>query len=138
MRNKIFFASGFALGYVLGARAGRERYEQIARAARSFARNPQVQHTTTTLTHQASDVLGSAVQMAADVGGRVGSKVVERFPGRFGVQGSQPEQSYVSQPVGQPAATTSSPTVGQSTGHSTKPTEGRPDGRSASPSSDAW
>lgn len=34
---------GFAAGYVLGSRAGRERYEQIAAGARRFAGNPTVQ-----------------------------------------------------------------------------------------------
>jgi hypothetical protein len=93
MRNKMFFASGFAMGYILGARAGRERYEQIMAVARRFAENPQVQHTTSAITHQAGDVLGNAVQKAADVGGRVGNKVVDRFPGRFGVHGEE-EEAY--------------------------------------------
>ncbi len=42
MKRTIFLA-GFCLGYVLGARAGRDRYEQIARAARQLADRPEVQ-----------------------------------------------------------------------------------------------
>ncbi|GAA1333446.1 hypothetical protein [Saccharothrix algeriensis] len=34
---------GAAVGYVLGARAGRQRYEQIARGARALADHPAVQ-----------------------------------------------------------------------------------------------
>ena len=34
---------GFAAGYVLGSRAGRERYEQISNGARKFMGNPTVQ-----------------------------------------------------------------------------------------------
>lgn len=34
------------IGYVLGARAGRERYEQIKSAATKVKNNPQVQQTT--------------------------------------------------------------------------------------------
>ena len=34
---------GAAVGYVLGARAGRHRYDQIARAYRSLAEHPAVQ-----------------------------------------------------------------------------------------------
>ena len=30
MRGKLIFVAGAALGFVLGARAGHERYEQIA------------------------------------------------------------------------------------------------------------
>jgi hypothetical protein len=100
MRNKMVFITGFAVGYVLGARAGRERYEQLAEAARTLAKNPQVQQTTSTLTHQAGDMLGTAVQMAADVGGRMGSKVVDRFPGRFGVHGEDEESVYAGQTAG--------------------------------------
>jgi hypothetical protein len=37
------FLLGAGVGYVLGARAGRERYEQIARAYRRVADNPSVQ-----------------------------------------------------------------------------------------------
>lgn len=34
MKGKVLFVVGLATGYVLGTRAGRERYEQIASAAR--------------------------------------------------------------------------------------------------------
>jgi hypothetical protein len=38
----ILFAGG--IGYVLGAKAGRTRYEQIRKTARGIADNPQVQN----------------------------------------------------------------------------------------------
>lgn len=37
------FLVGMAIGYVLGARAGRQRYEQIVRNYRRFADHPAVQ-----------------------------------------------------------------------------------------------
>lgn len=37
------FLLGTGVGYVLGARAGRERYEQLARVSRRVADNPSVQ-----------------------------------------------------------------------------------------------
>jgi hypothetical protein len=37
------FVLGAATGYVLGARAGRERYEQLARTYRRVADHPAVQ-----------------------------------------------------------------------------------------------
>lgn len=43
MRGKIIFVAGIAVGYVLGAKAGRERYEQIAAAASRAWNNPNVQ-----------------------------------------------------------------------------------------------
>jgi hypothetical protein len=36
------FAAGFAVGYVLGSSAGRERYEQIVAAARTAKNHPAV------------------------------------------------------------------------------------------------
>ena len=42
MRGKILFAAGLAVGYVLGTRAGRERYDEIKRAADSFWNSPRV------------------------------------------------------------------------------------------------
>ncbi|HEX9824142.1 MAG TPA: YtxH domain-containing protein [Actinomycetota bacterium] len=35
---------GLGVGYVLGARAGRQRYEEIKRAWEGFMGNPSVQH----------------------------------------------------------------------------------------------
>ncbi|GGJ76035.1 hypothetical protein GCM10010123_02510 [Pilimelia anulata] len=43
MRGKLWFALGAAAGYVIGARAGRERYEQIALTARKLWDHPTVQ-----------------------------------------------------------------------------------------------
>ena len=41
--SKLTLLTAAAAGYVLGARAGRERYEQIAAGARKVASNPRVQ-----------------------------------------------------------------------------------------------
>lgn len=41
--KRTIFLSGVCLGYVVGARAGRDRYEQIARAARQLADRPELQ-----------------------------------------------------------------------------------------------
>ena len=40
---KLAFVVGFGAGYVLGAKAGRERYEQIKQWWRRFSGNPAVQ-----------------------------------------------------------------------------------------------
>jgi hypothetical protein len=60
MRTKATFLAGFATGYVLGSRAGRERYEQIRRAAKSVAASPAVQRAATAVQHQAGDALSAA------------------------------------------------------------------------------
>lgn len=43
MRGKIILLTGVAIGYVLGAKAGRERYNQIARVADKVWTDPRVQ-----------------------------------------------------------------------------------------------
>ncbi|WP_236779247.1 hypothetical protein [Agromyces seonyuensis] len=43
MKGKLLFVVGLATGYVLGTRAGRERYDQIAQAAKGVWNAPTVQ-----------------------------------------------------------------------------------------------
>lgn len=42
MRGRILFVVGLGVGYVLGAKAGRQRYEQIASAADKVWNSPAV------------------------------------------------------------------------------------------------
>lgn len=44
MRGKLMLVSGLAVGYVLGSRAGKARYEQISKAAGKFWNSRPVQH----------------------------------------------------------------------------------------------
>lgn len=45
MRAKLVFLAGMGVGYVLGSRAGRERYEQLMVVARRVKDSPTVQET---------------------------------------------------------------------------------------------
>jgi hypothetical protein len=81
MRSKATFLAGFAVGYVLGSRAGRARYEQIRQASRSFMANPTVQSTASTLQHQAEDALGTAKDKATS---KIGEKLGEKKPSWLG------------------------------------------------------
>ena len=85
MRNKATFLAGFATGYVLGARAGRARYEQIRQAAQAFASNPAVQSTASTLQHQAGEALSAAKDKAVD---KVAPTLQEKRPSWLGGQHS--------------------------------------------------
>jgi hypothetical protein len=62
--RKTTFVLGFAAGYVLGSKAGRERYEQIRAAARGLQENPAVQSAAGVLQQQASDLVAQARQHA--------------------------------------------------------------------------
>ena len=81
MPSKVTFFAGFATGYVLGSRAGRERYEQIRRAAKAFAGNPTVQRATSSLQQQAGDALSTARDKAA---GAVSDRLHDKRPGWLG------------------------------------------------------
>jgi hypothetical protein len=73
MRYKVTFLVGFGLGYTLGAKAGRERYEQIRRTTRALSENPAVQSTAGVLQAQASSLFDTARTRVLDklpLGGR--------------------------------------------------------------------
>ncbi len=64
--GKISLLAGGAVGYVLGARAGRERYEQIKSQAQTVWEHPKVQE-------QASKVQGVAKRKASEAQDKVSS-----------------------------------------------------------------
>lgn len=66
--SKLTFVIGLAAGYVLGARAGRERYEQIAKSAREIAGHPAV----VSARSKVEDLIGTR---AGAVTARIGSGV---------------------------------------------------------------
>jgi len=54
MRGRVMFVGGLAIGYVLGSKAGRERYDQIVAAARKFWESPTVQEAAGVVQEQAN------------------------------------------------------------------------------------
>lgn len=60
--NKLTLFLAFALGYVLGARAGRERYETIRSAAKRVKNDPRTQHAV----HSAADVAKQQAPVVKD------------------------------------------------------------------------
>jgi hypothetical protein len=58
MRGKLLFITGGLVGYVLGARAGRKRYDQIAAAANDFWNAKPVQRRVTEVRDAALELVG--------------------------------------------------------------------------------
>ncbi|WP_298890832.1 hypothetical protein [uncultured Serinicoccus sp.] len=58
--SKIMMATAFGAGYVLGARAGRERYEQISAKAQELWGHPKVQEQADKAKEQAGKVTEQA------------------------------------------------------------------------------
>ena len=73
MYGKLAVAAGFAAGYVLGSKAGRQRYEEIVAQARKVAGNEKVQSTAGALQAKGADLVEKAKQ--SDVGNKVMSTV---------------------------------------------------------------
>lgn len=76
MRYKATFVTGFAAGYVLGAKAGRQRYEQLMTQWRNLIGKPEVRQATETAIHEAGDLLGTAKRVVTDT--FVGKDVTEQ------------------------------------------------------------
>jgi hypothetical protein len=81
MKYRAVFLAGAATGYVLGTRAGKERYEQIKRLSRRVAENPTVQEAAGVLRAQAGEFAESARQRVGDKVQTVSGKVQEKVPG---------------------------------------------------------
>lgn len=63
MRFRLGLAAGFASGYYLGSRAGRERYEQINRTLNKIKRSDAYE----TATDRAREVVDTGVARAKDL-----------------------------------------------------------------------
>jgi hypothetical protein len=82
--SKITLSLAFAAGYVVGAKAGRGRYEQIRASAQKVAENPKVQAATGAAKEKAGEVASTvaetAKEKAADVVGSAKEKAAETGP----------------------------------------------------------
>jgi hypothetical protein len=96
MRFKATFFVGFAVGFIVGTRAGRERYEQMVKASRKVAENPTVQKAAKTagakateLTKVAKDKAAERVPKLTETAKNGASKMrgqVGRLPGRHAAE----------------------------------------------------
>ena len=109
MRYKATFLVGLAIGFVVGTRAGRERYEQMKKAATQVVQSPQVQKATqaagakaTELTKVAKDKAATQVPKLTETAKSSASKMrgqLDRLPGRH-TAGSEPAAVNGTRPVG--------------------------------------
>ena len=70
MRGRLMFLAGAAAGYVLGAKAGRGRYERIKTQADTLWHDPRVQ-----------ERVGQAQSFVHDTGGAMVDAAKEKVPG---------------------------------------------------------
>ncbi len=103
MRRASFIA-GFAVGFVVGTRAGRERYDQMMRYGRQVAGDPRVQRVTQTVTVRTTEFTKTAMNKAPDLAKTAGAQVpkmvstakqkaADRMPSRMRGKGSADDVS---------------------------------------------
>lgn len=63
--SKLSLSAAGAIGYVLGARAGRGRYEQITAVSRRVWNDPRVQQATTQVQNRATETVRSAAPVVS-------------------------------------------------------------------------
>jgi hypothetical protein len=73
--KKLILLSGLAIGYVAGAAAGRERYEQIRSMTSKVKNNPQVQAGAAKAADAAKEAAPVVRDKASDAADTVSSKV---------------------------------------------------------------
>ena len=74
MKGKLGIAVGLAAGYVLGTRAGRERYQQLTASAKRLADEPSLQR----LQEELNGLFGSGGQTGGQAAGGSSGTTVER------------------------------------------------------------
>lgn len=75
MRGKILFIVGLGLGYVLGTRAGRERFEQIKAGAEKIWQDPRVQRQVSNVEQFVKDKAPDLAEKATSAAKKVASTV---------------------------------------------------------------
>lgn len=109
MRGRIVLLVGIGIGYVLGARAGRERYEDIKKAVRRFWNDPRVAHQVQNVEQFARDKAPEVVDFIGDTA----KKVIQRSPAKTSAKSSAakatgaPKNTPTAKPSGSSAASTS-------------------------------
>lgn len=105
MRGKLLFVAGLAVGYILGTRAGRQRYEQIKLAAKNVWESEPVQWAAGQAQDAVADVADKAVAQAR--------KVIAQVSGESATAAARSGASPATRkPTAEPALRGTSPMTG--------------------------
>jgi hypothetical protein len=130
MRGKLLFITGGLVGYVLGARAGRQRYDQISAAATQLWNTQPVQRRVSEVREFAMDTVGDVPAALAGVVKKIAAQVSSNSKRDSG-QGSGSKPGVGSSNRYGTVVNTSTPSPSNteqstSTGRATKKTEAEP------------
>jgi len=136
MRGKIMFLGGLAAGFVLGARAGREKYEELMVQAKKVMDHPTVQEATGVAQAQASrlyeqgkDRLGTT-KLGEKIGSTSGNGTTSS--GSISPGGELTSSDTLAATSGSSTGSSTGSTTGSSTGSGTGSTTGSSTGSSSS------
>ena len=91
MKGKILFVAGLGLGYVLGTRAGREKYEELRTAALKVWNDPRVQKQVDAVEDFVKDKAPEVADFVSDNAKKVVAQVSGKKPGgSSGSSGAKP------------------------------------------------
>jgi hypothetical protein len=82
--SKLGLLAAGAVGYVLGARAGRERYDQIVYAAQRFWTNPKVQRAASEAQERAREAVPVVAEKVGDAAKHAAGAAVSAVKGDGG------------------------------------------------------
>ena len=80
MRYRATFVAGLVVGFIAGARAGRERYDQIVKYTKQVAESPAVQKATNTVAAKATELGKTAAAKAPEFAKTAAATVSEQVP----------------------------------------------------------
>ena len=80
MKGKILFVAGLGLGYLLGTRAGREKYEELKAAALKVWNDPRVQKQVDAVEEFVKDKAPEVADFVSDNAKKVVEKVSGKSP----------------------------------------------------------
>lgn len=101
MKGKILFVAGLGIGYVLGTRAGRERYEQLKAQAARLWNDPRVQKQVDAVEEFVKDKAPDVAEFVTDGAKKVVSQVANRrAPARSGGSRAAGSRSSTSRSTG--------------------------------------
>lgn len=80
MKGKILFVAGLGLGYVLGTRAGREKYDQLKTAALKVWNDPRVQKQVDAVEDFVKDKAPEVAEFVSDGAKTIVEKVSGKAP----------------------------------------------------------
>ncbi|MGO4102695.1 YtxH domain-containing protein [Leifsonia sp. YAF41] len=107
MRGKLLFITGGLIGYVLGARAGRKRYDQIAAAANNLWNAEPVQRRVTMARDFTLDAVGDLPVTLFNAGKKVVENVQAKKSAKDAAGPAQPATPTATpKPAAKPASKT--------------------------------